>query len=310
MSDTQCTEAANKWNKHFLKWAEQFRSKHTYVDDPDSETGNVRIPLYAVLEPIKKMRVRVKDVACLEMNLLYACYQAAHSKPPEDYSTSIARRKWEVNELSLQAQQKYVDSLCSYSIRNQTVVGNCFARASKMPREGRHTVDASAEDKAEIFQALLAEYAWGLKRVIKSPVIMGVDAKFGFGPFAYDKDAEEIEKRDRPDVITLGLCFNLVYLFRYFTAESLPSESSELFDIQPEFFGNELKFRGNMLEVGIPNYRTVAALVNATLKTRLSTDDIKLRLKDLLRPPKKVSPKLAGRKRDIEFFGWEVNIPT
>lgn len=311
MSEKQSTGSANAAggirNAQFLGWVEQFRLKHTHVDDPDSETKQSRVPLYTILEPIKGMKVWIKDVTCLEMNLLYACYQAAHSKPPESYTTSMARIEWNKLKLSLQSQQKYVDGLRTFALRHPATVTKCFAKAKRMVRDGKHTVDAPAQDKTDMLCVLLEEYSFGLKKELKNSMAMGVDAKFGFGPFAYDKDAEDIEKRENPDVITLGLCFHLVYLFRYFTANSAPQNSNEMFVIQPEFFGDELKIRGAMLDNwGSPNYRIVAALVNATFKTKYSTDAIKLRIKDLLRPPKTAKSTPISPKRHIDFVGWEV----
>lgn len=315
MSETKKSEMPSQngdgWSAHFLNWAGHFQQKHTYVHDANTEGGFRFAPLSELLSPIKKMRVSERSANTLERNLLYACYQAIHSKEPEDYSTTLLRRKWENTELAISSQQAYVKKLKEFSGNYPDVFVQCFYKGTPH-KVGSGQVDASSRDVAITFQALLDEYAVGLKRVlINSAFAMGPNANFGLGPFAYDKEVREIEKRERPDVITLGLCFHLVYLFRYFTAEH-PLPKQDAFSATPEFYGEELKIWGEMLpaSVGKPHYAIVAALVNACFKSKMSPDDIKLRLKDQHRPSKKVLAKLAGQNRYISFTGWETTIQS
>lgn len=114
MSESQKAGASasqgNSWSDHFLSWAEQLKHKNTRIRDAKTDGGFRFVPLSEVLKPLKKMRVSVGNATSLEMNLLYACYQAVHSKNPDDYSAALSRRKWEITELALRSQQEYVEN--------------------------------------------------------------------------------------------------------------------------------------------------------------------------------------------------------
>lgn len=291
----------------FEQWEAKFRSKFTYVIDRDVKDEFVRVPLQPALEKIRKLKVQTKDVQCLEKNLIFACYQASHTKNVDDYSAANARRNREILLLQMGKQKESVNNLLAFISLNRAAAVGFFNKSRRMPTEGRHTVDAPASDKAEILNSLLAEYKYGLDKDAVNPVPIGVDAAFSYGPFIFDKEADDIVKREPPNVAELGLMFHLVYLFRYFTTKSAPQASTDTFTRHSEFVGDELIIQGEMLHgEGSPNYALVAILVNATFNKKYRASDVKLRLKDLLGPPRNVATKLAGKKRYIDFAGWEI----
>ncbi|MDD5384545.1 MAG: hypothetical protein PHG89_06665 [Gallionella sp.] len=294
----------------FEKWAAGFRTKYTYVRDSDAEGKLSRAPLHQTLEQIRRMKVWVGDGACFEKNLIFACYQAAHTKKPEEYAAARARQEREKLLLQLQSQMKHARGVLGFITNNPSTVIGCYRKSNGMPSEGRNLVLATPDEKMDMLAGLLAEYEYGLAKDAKDELAIGVHCLFGFGPFLYDKEALDIEKREAPNVAELGLIFHLTYLFRYFTAESEPRQSKDNTN-DSGFVGDELRVYGEMLnDGGKPYYAQVAALVNATLGKKFHSDDMKLRLKDLLAPPKRASAKLPGKKKYIEFAGWEINSPA
>ena len=294
----------------FEKWADVFRTKFTFVTDSDADGKLSRVPLQQTLEKIRRTKVWANDAACLEKNLLYACYQAANTKKPEEYSAARARQGREQLLLQMKSQKKFVKGLIEFISRNPNAVMGFFSKAQKMPTDGRNMVLATSGEKLTLLTGLLTEYDYGLKKDIDIQFPLGVDTEFRFGPFLFDKEASEIERREPPNIVELGLIFHLVFLFRYFTAESAPGASQNS-SVNSEFCGDELMVRGQMLnDGGKPCYAYVAALVNATLGKKFHPNDMKLRLKDLLALTDKASAKLAGRKKYIEFAGWETNSPA
>lgn len=295
----------------FDNWAMKFRSKHTYILDRDVEDEFVRVSLQPTLETIRKLTVEIKDAHCLEKNLIFACYQASHAKNADEYAAAIARKNREILALQMNKQKESVSNLLAFIFRNRTTAVGFFNKARRMPIEGRHAVDAPASDKVDILNSLLGEYEYGLAKDVVNPVPIGVDAAFSYGPFLFDKEATDIVRREPPNVAELGLIFHLVYLFRYFTSKSTRQGSTDTFALHSEFFGEELRVQGEMLHAeGKPNYALVAILVNATFNKKYRANDMKLRLKDLLAPPSNVAKKLAGKKRYIDFAGWEIRHPT
>lgn len=294
----------------FEKWATAFCTKSTYVPDADNKGQLFRESLQHTLEKIRGMKVWVKDAKCLERNLLYACYQAAHTKQPKEYSAARALHERELLLRQMESQKKIVKGCLAFISRNPDVVTRFFSGAQKMPTKGRSVVLATAEEKLGMLSGLLNEYDYGLEKDIDIQFPLGVDIEFRFGPFLFNKEASAIQGREVPNVVEHGLIFHLVFLFRYFTAESTPRTSPDN-SMDSEFFGEELRVRGEMLiDGGKPCYAQVAALVNATLNKRFKPKDMSSRLKDLLAQPKRASAKLAGRKNYIEFAGWEINSPT
>lgn len=294
----------------FEPWAASFRSRFTYALDKDSESKLSRVPLSETLEQVRRMKVWVKDSACLEKNVLFACYQAAHTKRPEEYEAARARAERENLVLQLNAQKKFAEGLLGFVTRNQSKVTGCFQKAKGMTSKGRDVVIATPDEKSGMLAGLLAEYEYGLERDLNDQLAIGVDNLYQFGPFLFEKEVFHIEKREAPNVTELGLIFHLSYLFRYFTAKSEPQQSRDN-TRDSGLLGDELRVKGEMLnEGGKPCHAQVASLVNAVIGKKYKPDDIKFRLKDLLAPPVRTSRKLAGRKKYIEFAGWEIEAPS
>jgi hypothetical protein len=251
------------------------------------------------------MKVWVKDSTCLEKNLLFACYQAAHTKKPTEYSSARVRRERERMVLQIQSQMKLAKELLGFISANPNTVIGCYKNTKGMPWKDRDLVLATPEEKLGMLSGLLAEYEYGLEKDAKDELALCVTNSYGFGPFLYDKEASYVERREKPNVAELGLIFHLIYLFRYFTAESEPKQSKNNIS-DSGFFDDKLVVLGEMLDNGgKPCYTQVAALVNTTLNKRYKPADIKLRLKDLLSPSEKDKSK-GYKKKYIVFAGWEI----
>ena len=273
----------------FEKWAESFQNKPA----PLYKSIGKKKRVHEVLAEFHGIKLGRPDVATLQRNVLYACYQAKFSRDPNSDAHAKERQAFIDSHKQLPTHFKEVRSVLAYLTQYDGIPRKAMSAAvasagNKWPVT---QVTTGGTRKVEELRGLLGLYLAGLENAKKPPRLY----YFPIGPL--EVSLSRYRWARKIDMRHIGLMFNLTFLFRYFTAETLPGE----LDIRDVGHGL-LDINGPMLRGGDPHTDLVAPLVNATFEaTTYRSEKIRDLLNDLNR-------RTSGAKfpKRPQFIGWDL----
>lgn len=294
------------WKKDFLN-----RTVAIYSDcDPTPK----RIPITTIIKEISAVCGNASAVSCFEHSILVACYKATYSQADGKDAIAIERNDWQASYDSIQDNIESIETVQKILQKNENFMTTAFSHSE--PRHKSATViKDEARDKFGTLSMLLQELNIGLNALqdFDHPENMNVFRDYVHGPLVLetritvDKQKGEITKR-LIDARKAGLVFHLTYLFRYVSSGPYPLSTKMMTD------QGCIVVTGPMISGGKPYSQFVAALVNATLGTRMTPKDVRQTITDLHRSKIVEHDQTLGKtvvkhkKRSPQFIGWDTQL--
>jgi hypothetical protein len=290
----------------FKSWIEQFRNIQSFVRPAGSlkkdKDSAIKRPIKETLKAIQDISVRPGLPATLELNLLYACFLASKTPPPDNDIFAQGRLALRLEREQRPEALSAISTLLDYISDNSVIVRVATALTDNPKITIAHQPTPLSVKNFELLQKLLRDLKQGLLELSnpRHPALITSD-DFHYGPFEFDFDLNlELKRKGTKKedlgmhMIHTGLMFHLTYLFRYFTSKIKPPRSAAFFDKDILVLDSV-----RMIYVGKPYGRLVAALTNAVFKERYSSRDVKDRLDSLY----KLTPGSKTKKNPV-FTGW------
>lgn len=281
----------------FKKWAAAFELQYTTQSGPTGKRLSVR----EMLANLGRIELARGNVGLLRSNLLRACYLARYAADPKwDRDATIRRRA--KNDLALvRGSRDEVESVLTLLAASESVARKAMTCGVSSGGKQPTRIAEEAPSQVAVLRVLLSRLSMGLKELEDPDHTLHISSSdFRYGPF--ETEISVAEWKHKPaNVHETGLIFHLTFVFRFFTCPHVPVGSKIANEIvQPNVA---------MLKCGSPNAPIVASLVSATFRRKLSSENVRDRLRDLglgMNRARAGKSELSKRKRSIvKFVGWD-----
>jgi hypothetical protein len=305
----------------FKKWADAFKTRKGYLGTKaEIEEGLEKVPVAKTLEKIAKSK-KITSPQCLEVNLLYACYQAEFAWNENVDRAERLRKRLSRGGAALTKATAEMISVAEMFEKHPEIIEAALAYPDGPVEKADLPITPYRSPIAPIEAVRLIPDA--LRKVVSALSLSSANGDKYFsdmtacdvaGPFLFFHRQEE---RGRPSgprsmyrrLVENGLLFHLTYLLRYFSGGA-----DDPYCTAKMSKAGELVISGPMISKGVPHNDITAHLANAIFDVKYPKDAISGakvgdRLKTLLKPS---ADSNKSKKKDtrgepfthLEFCGW------